>query len=292
MVTTSNLALTAQARSRARCFLESVVNPERIQPRGKRVRATGMILYEGPSLLDGKPIVVIATFRSRNRKTGARVIQTWIIRADKDPRDVVAEERAFSICGSCPLVGTACYVLVHNAPLSVWNKYMRGGYSYGTLPEGMLRMGSYGDPGAVPLEIWTSALEGRDGVGYTHQYLMPHMQAYRGILMASTDTMAQSIVALSMGWRVFAVGHIPPGAVQCLADAKGLTCAQCRICNGNRWRLYQIGSRGIPEVPMFLDSEPRKDKASVWIAPHGAKKAAHPSAAPKIAGKRHLQMVA
>ena len=35
------------------------------------------IIYNGPSLLDGKPIVVIATYSNRNRKTGA-VLQTYI----------------------------------------------------------------------------------------------------------------------------------------------------------------------------------------------------------------------
>jgi len=35
------------------------------------------IIYNGPSLLDGKPIVVIATYSDRNTKTG-RVLQTYI----------------------------------------------------------------------------------------------------------------------------------------------------------------------------------------------------------------------
>jgi hypothetical protein len=36
------------------------------------------IIYNGPSLLDGKPIVVIATYSKRNIKTGA-VVQTYIL---------------------------------------------------------------------------------------------------------------------------------------------------------------------------------------------------------------------
>jgi hypothetical protein len=31
------------------------------------------IIYNGPSLLDGKPIVVIATYSKRNAKTGAKL---------------------------------------------------------------------------------------------------------------------------------------------------------------------------------------------------------------------------
>ena len=45
----------------------------------------GYIIYEGASLLDGKPIVAIAlTGKSTNTKTGA-MIQTFIIRSDIDP---------------------------------------------------------------------------------------------------------------------------------------------------------------------------------------------------------------
>ena len=47
----------------------------------------GYILYQGPSNIDGKPIVVIATGfanKSANGKTGD-MIQTWIIREDIAP---------------------------------------------------------------------------------------------------------------------------------------------------------------------------------------------------------------
>ena len=46
-----------------------------------------MIIYEGPSLLDGQQIVVIATgikSKSSNGKTGG-MIQTWILLCDIDP---------------------------------------------------------------------------------------------------------------------------------------------------------------------------------------------------------------
>ena len=40
--------------------------------------------YEGPSMIDGSPIVAIATISSRNGKTGS-IVQTWIMPADIDP---------------------------------------------------------------------------------------------------------------------------------------------------------------------------------------------------------------
>ena len=42
------------------------------------------IIYKGPSLLDGKPIVVIATLSNRNSKTG-NVVQTYILKSDTNP---------------------------------------------------------------------------------------------------------------------------------------------------------------------------------------------------------------
>ena len=45
----------------------------------KRVpSARGFILYRGPSILDGTPIVVVATMKTANPKTGD-MIQTFII---------------------------------------------------------------------------------------------------------------------------------------------------------------------------------------------------------------------
>ena len=54
------------------------------------------IIYEGPSLIDGKPIVVIATYSGRNRKTGL-VLQTYILLRDVDPRYASKSGLDFSI---------------------------------------------------------------------------------------------------------------------------------------------------------------------------------------------------
>ena len=47
-------------------------------------RTTSAIIYEGPSLIDGGPIVVVAIVSKRNRKTGD-MLQTYIQRADVPP---------------------------------------------------------------------------------------------------------------------------------------------------------------------------------------------------------------
>ena len=48
-----------------------------------RKKPTGYVIYDGPSLADGAPIIVIATIKSGNSKTGD-MLQTWIIRKDID----------------------------------------------------------------------------------------------------------------------------------------------------------------------------------------------------------------
>lgn len=50
----------------------------------------GIVLYEGPSAIDGQPIVVVATLKTSNPKTGD-MVQTWILRADLSPTVAINE---------------------------------------------------------------------------------------------------------------------------------------------------------------------------------------------------------
>ena len=71
--------------------------------RGSSPKFTGIILYEGPSVIDGGPIVVIANriaHASGNEKTGA-MVQTFIIRRDMRPLQALATGADQSICGTC-----------------------------------------------------------------------------------------------------------------------------------------------------------------------------------------------
>ena len=63
----------------------------------------GVILYEGPSMIDGAPIVVIANridTDSNNAKTGA-MVQTFIMRQDIAPHEATKTGDDASICGDC-----------------------------------------------------------------------------------------------------------------------------------------------------------------------------------------------
>ena len=67
-------------------------------------KPNGVVVYQGPSQIDGAPIVVIMTGlngKSRNAKTGD-LVATWILRADKKPTDAVQSGADSSICGACP----------------------------------------------------------------------------------------------------------------------------------------------------------------------------------------------
>lgn len=145
-----------------------------------------MIVYQGPSRLDpSAEIVVILTGldgSSSNAKTGG-MVQSYIIRTDRSPNDAVKDGSDRAICGDCPHRMQAdgkrsCYVTLAHGPLSVYKAFKRGSYESVT-PElaayriagRMLRLGTYGDPGAVPVEVWEALTKLVKGwTGYTHQW--------------------------------------------------------------------------------------------------------------------------
>jgi hypothetical protein len=203
----------------------------------------GIILYSGPSVIDGQPIVVIATLKSNNRKTGD-MIQIWIIREDIDPVLAITLGEDSSICGDCVHRGDddrprTCYVNVGQAPLAVYRAYKRGVYKRGTmadLPDRPVRMGAYGDPCAVPWEVWEGITDRKVWTGYTHQWRQPFAAPFRDVLMASCDSVADMAEAAANGWRAFLVtpanADRPDGTITCPSETHGTQCADCGLCKG------------------------------------------------------------
>jgi hypothetical protein len=209
----------------------------------------GRILYEGPSMLDGAPIVVIATGFSEssgNAKTGA-MIQTWILRQDTPPHHAFTTEGGASVCGDCPhRLNETCYVAWWRAPLAVWNCW-RHGHGYAPAQPAdfdgvQLRLGSAGDPAAVPPWVWASILPRVAGrTGYTHQWRDPRFAWLRGVVQASCDSLVDLAQARAAGWRTFTVLPIgdadPLGTVHCAASTERgakTNCARCGLCDGTR----------------------------------------------------------
>src|SRR5215471_15345831 len=99
-------------------------------------RIRGVVLYDGASLLDGSPIVAIATGLDRpstNPKTGT-MIQTYILAREQTPLEALRSGSDRSVCGDCPFSSLAnggiatCYVNVAQGPQSVYRAYLRGAY--------------------------------------------------------------------------------------------------------------------------------------------------------------------
>ena len=211
----------------------------------------GIVLYKGPSNIDGKMIVAIATGvfnKSENEKTG-NMIQTWILRADCPP--IIAKQLGhdFSICGDCKHKHfNTCYVDISKSPNVVFNAYIRDRYipfeeSHLELFKGRtIRLGAYGDPAAVPTDIWEKVCNAADGhTGYSHQwnthFIDPKLKKY---VMASCDNETEYYKARKLGWRSF---RIRINADQQLFDNEFVcpasnefgnktSCSKCKACMG------------------------------------------------------------
>lgn len=204
----------------------------------------GIIIYAGPSQIDGKEIVVIVTGwrKSKNEKTG-KMLQTWILPKMENPCDAYVNGNDFSVCGDCKhrKWGT-CYVNVYYAPLNIHKAYCRGNYENLTLQnihwfKGYnIRIGSYGEPTAVPFDIWKMILNiAEKHTSYTHQWKKCDQQ-FKQICMASVDNEKEYNVAKKMGWRTFRVrladDKILPGEMICPASSEGGHRTDCNKCLG------------------------------------------------------------
>lgn len=229
----------------------------------------GFVVYEGPSELDGSPIVVIVNrifTASDNAKTGD-IVQTFIIRSDVSPMDALKTGDDVSVCGDCehrPILvkggnGKApCYVNVGRSVMSVFGAYQRGSYVKATpeevaqyLSDRVLRLGTYGDPFAAPITVWLPMVQvAARRVGYSHQWQNPKFdpEAWGPLVMASADTLEQRTKAKEMGLRTFRVGFGDEllkvmGEAVCPASAEAgrkTTCADCRLCGGTSIKAKDI----------------------------------------------------
>lgn len=223
----------------------------------------GYILYRGPSMLDGKPIVVIGTGFAEttdNTKTG-KMIQTWIMREDIHPNSALHTGDDSSVCGDCMHRGMivwdqeklmrrnkyrTCYVKVFQAPGNVWKAYKNGNYpeiSPYDIPElfqgRAVRFGAYGDPAAMPYEIINAIGISADfTTGYTHQWRTCEGR-YGKWVMASADDVADRFLAKSLGYRTFRVradfDDVGENEISCPAAKEmghKVKCDKCKACGG------------------------------------------------------------
>jgi hypothetical protein len=208
----------------------------------------GFIAYEGPSLIDGSPIIGVVTVDSMNPKTG-NMSQLWILRSDLSPVDAVRRRADVSVCGSCAHRHNnngSCYVQPFQAPLSVFKAFKRGNYSNDTargslfLESKGIRLGAYGDPAALPdhvLEFLTKSA--RFHTGYTHQWKNKKLRHALKYCQASVDSLAdverlQAIAPTAKYFRVTADDIRTNNEIECLAISKKITCIECKLCDGKK----------------------------------------------------------
>ena len=211
---------------------------------------TGYILYRGASLLDGKPIVVVAiTKRSSNVKTGD-VVQTYILVDNgQSPLENLKSLADESICGSCIHrrgKKGACYVNVGQGVTMVYKSLLKGNYpvydptTIDPVSGKMVRLGTYGDPASVPRYVWDLLLANASGhLGYTHQWQSGKADHVMDLCMASADNASERLQARLLKYRTFRVRSasepVLKGEFECPASAeqgKRLTCVECKACSG------------------------------------------------------------
>jgi hypothetical protein len=242
-------------------FIKSIYPTVKSQP-------LGFIVYEGPSMIDGSPIVVIVNkifTASDNAKTGD-IVQTFIIRSDINPLDALSTGDDIGVCGNCehrPSLVKAgngkapCYVNVGQSVAGVYKAYKRGRYVKASaqfvaqfLAGKTLRLGTYGDPYAAPVAVWHDLAKGADRrVGYSHQWetIGFDVKAWSSLVMASADSEEQRVSANALGLRTFRVsqpGTIPAkGEISCPASAESgrkTTCSDCKLCGGTSIKAKDI----------------------------------------------------
>ena len=211
---------------------------------------TGYIMYQGPSELDGSPIVVIATMETTNIKTG-RMIQVWILADDGlNPIEASKNGSDSSVCGNCihrHYNGGACYVNLGQAPNAIYKALQKGNYPVFNMElhgqrfhNRMIRLGAYGDPAAAPYEIMaTIAGLGKGHTGYTHQVAHKAFdKRYLELCMVSADSPKQAAKYQAMGAKTFRVAMADDGLaadeLECLADSENMQCIDCGLCNGKQ----------------------------------------------------------
>ena len=227
-----------------------------------------MLIWQGPSQLDGQDIIVLATgvpkaprlkrdgtpYKTRASKTKASanaktgdMIQIHILVSDVNPTAALKSGADISICGVCPHKSVAaggsgaCYT--HGnlrrgfAQTGTYNAHMEHGSAPFDLERfrGMrVRFGAYGDPAAAPFAIWQAIAAVAAGVtGYTHQWRAADI-GFANFCMASADSADEGRQARKMGYRNFIVrapGEAKPrGAVVCPASAEAGKRTVCASC--------------------------------------------------------------
>lgn len=216
------------------------------------------LVWEGNSPFNGEPIILLMSgmLASKNGKTG-NMLQTYILLRDVRPAEAIKTGEDYSICANCPCRPitakldpdqAVCYVNTGNDGIDgMWDSYHAGkvlqmsNIDYLLIVNRELRMGSYGEPTAVPFDVWRKLLDAtgqaKNHTGYTSKWREPIAQEFKGYCQASCSSETEHLEAKNMGWYTYT--HLPEGhppiknTVKCpYTKTNGVKCRTCLLCNG------------------------------------------------------------
>ena len=192
------------------------------------------------------------TSQSKNKKTGDMIGVSILPLAEK-PSDSIKHKADGPQCGTCSLAAStkgswSCYV----NPISlnsVWiatvaKKVSKVVGKFLELTPTPIRLGTYGDPALLPLELLKKLVSGRKYTGYTHQWETCNPE-YSKYLMASIDHSNSKEQAISKGYRTYRIlselDTLDDDEIMCPHPA--VQCADCRLCSGNGIKAKNIAVR-------------------------------------------------
>jgi len=202
---------------------------------------------------------------TENPKTGPGW-QLFILDQESHPTEALKTGGDASICGNCPmrprtdLPGLPRYRGCYVNPVMigmVWKKQRKPFSSESTraLRGHYLRLGAYGDPGMLDLQVLQLLTRScSNWTGYTHQHNEPWFDSNANkYLMHSVETVAQARESWAKGARTFRIDieGLGPQAneVVCPNITHGTQCKDCNLCQGNSRKAKSVcipphGSQG------------------------------------------------
>ncbi len=211
------------------------------------------IIWRGASLFTGRPIQIVMTgadLSSTNDKTGS-MVQVSIVRQEGNPTEDYGTPKERDICGDCPLSGPyktrACYVRFLAFRLAAnMHAYRQISLDEAALAveEKPVRIGAFGDPAAVPYEVWAVLLSRvQVWTGYTHAWRTCD-DRFKRIVMASVETRGGARLAQARGWRTFRVKRPEfdayEGEILCPSETRNIQCVKCGLCSGALYHASHI----------------------------------------------------
>jgi hypothetical protein len=185
--------------------------------------------------------------KSKNDKTGD-MLQLTVLSSKVDPKEAKHTGGDASYCGggdrACPL-HNICYVVEAQMPLAVWRTVADKKPVEMPASKKPIRLGAYGDPAFLPLDLLEKVTDGRKHTGYTHQW--EHVSPdYSEYLMASVESEEGRQKAKKLGYRTFKVMNDDEkpktDEVMCPYYDKGVQCVDCGLCAGTRSKAKDIAT--------------------------------------------------